>query len=63
MLDRHAEFLEKNKNSNLVRPSHWGGIEILIYEIEFWQGRKNRLHNRVVSNLIDDKWQHNLLSP
>ena len=63
LLDRHAKFLEKNNNSNLVRPSHWGGIEIFIHEIEFWQGRENRLHNRVVSNLIDDKWQHNLLSP
>ena len=63
LLDRHAKFLEKNNNSNLVRPSHWGGIEIFIHEIEFWQGRENRLHNRVVSKLIDDKWQHNLLSP
>ena len=63
LLDRHAKFLEKNNNSNLVRPSHWGGIEIFIHEIEFWQGRENRLHNRVISNLIDDKWQHNLLSP
>ena len=63
LLDRHDKFLEKNKNTNLKRPAHWGGIEIFVHEIEFWQGRENRLHNRVISNLINDKWEHNLLSP
>lgn len=63
LLARHNKFLEKNKNSNLERPAHWGGIEIFVHEIEFWQGRENRLHNRVISNLISDKWKHNLLSP
>ena len=34
---------------------HWGGIEILIDEIEFWQGRENRLHNRVICTYANNK--------
>ena len=63
LLNRYNKFLKENKNSNLKRPSHWGGIEIFIEEIEFWQGRENRLHNRVVSTFANDKWEIKLLSP
>jgi pyridoxamine 5'-phosphate oxidase len=63
LLIKYDEFLKENKDSNLIRPNHWGGIELVIQEIEFWQGRENRLHNRVISNLRDGKWEHNILSP
>ena len=63
LLFKYNSFIKENKNSNLQRPSHWGGIELFVYEIEFWQGRENRLHNRVVCNFIDDKWELSLLSP
>tara|TARA_B100001250_G_C19471974_1_gene644904 strand:+ start:93 stop:731 length:639 start_codon:yes stop_codon:yes gene_type:complete len=63
LISRYNNFLKENKDSILKRPSHWGGIEILIEEIEFWQGRKNRLHNRVVSTFINNKWESKLLSP
>jgi pyridoxamine 5'-phosphate oxidase len=63
LLIKYDKFLNENKGSNLNRPNHWGGIELVVQEIEFWQGRENRLHNRVISNLRDDKWEHNILSP
>lgn len=63
LLIKYDKFLTENKGSNLKRPNHWGGIELVVQEIEFWQGRENRLHNRVISNLIDGKWEHNILSP
>jgi len=63
LLIRYDEFYKENKNSNIKRPRHWGGIELFIDEIEFWQGRENRLHNRIVSNLVEGKWNHNILSP
>ena len=63
LLIKYDKFLNENKNSNLNRPNHWGGIELVVQEIEFWQGRENRLHNRVISNLRDGKWEHNILSP
>ena len=63
LLNRYNEFLKENKDSDLKRPMHWGGIEILIDEIEFWQGRENRLHNRVISSYINNKWVTKILSP
>ena len=63
LLIKYDKFLKENKNSNLNRPNHWGGIELVVQEIEFWQGRENRLHNRVISNLREGKWEHNILSP
>ena len=61
--NRYDKFLKENENSSLKRPKHWGGFELFIQEIEFWQGRESRLHNRVICNLIDDKWSLKLLSP
>jgi len=63
LLIKYDKFLTENKGSNLKRPNHWGGIELVVQEIEFCQGRENRLHNRVISNLRDGKWEHNILSP
>jgi len=63
LLARYNEFLELNKKSSLSRPNHWGGIELIIEEIEFWQGRENRLHNRVLCRLVNGKWDIQLLSP
>ena len=63
LLERYNKFLKENKNSDLKKPTHWGGIEMLIEEIEFWQGRENRLHNRVVCSFVNDKWVTKVLSP
>tara|TARA_B100000953_G_C17983746_1_gene409863 strand:+ start:62 stop:700 length:639 start_codon:yes stop_codon:yes gene_type:complete len=63
LLKRYDKFLEENKNSDLKKPTYWGGVEIFIEEIEFWQGRENRLHNRVVCSFINNKWETKLLSP
>ena len=63
LLEKYNSFVEKNKNTKLIRPNNWGGIEIFINQIEFWQGRKNRLHNRVLCNFQKDTWDYKLLSP
>ncbi len=63
LLDRYNKCLKENKKSDLKKPTHWGGVEILIDEIEFWQGRENRLHNRVVCSFINNRWETKLLSP
>lgn len=64
------EYLEKKfneikKNSpNLTRPNNWGGFFININEFEFWQGRSNRLHDRIVfSKSNNDSWTVKRLSP
>ena len=63
LLDRYNKLLDENKDSVFKRPKNWGGIEINIKEIEFWQGRENRLHNRIICRLINDNWDIQLLSP
>ena len=63
LLEKYNSFIEQNKNTKLKRPNNWGGIEIFINQIEFWQGRKNRLHNRVLCNFKKDTWEYKLLSP
>jgi len=63
LLEKHNSFIEQNKNTKLKRPNNWGGIEIFINQIEFWQGRNNRLHNRVLCNFQKDTWEYKLLSP
>lgn len=63
LLEKYNSFIEQNKNTKLNRPNNWGGIEIFINQIEFWQGRKNRLHNRVLCNFQKDNWEYKLLSP
>jgi pyridoxamine 5'-phosphate oxidase len=63
LLEKYNSFIEQNKNTKLERPNNWGGIEIFINQIEFWQGRKNRLHNRVLCVFQKDTWEYKLLSP
>ena len=63
LLEKYNKLLDENKDSIFKRPKNWGGIEIDIKEIEFWQGRENRLHNRVICRLINDNWDIQLLSP
>ncbi len=45
------------------RPAHWGGYRLLPLEIEFWQGRENRLHDRVVYRKSGDHWNLLRLAP
>ena len=35
-------------NSQVPTPSFWGGYEVTIEQVEFWQGRANRMHDRIV---------------
>lgn len=55
---------EKYKEKEIPRPAHWGGFLIKPTEIEFWQGRPMRLHDRVVFyKNNDDQWIKKRLAP
>src|SRR5690606_11650450 len=49
--------------SVLPRPQQWGGYEVDALLIEFWQGRSNRLHDRIQFNKIDGTWKAHRLAP
>lgn len=64
-LDQRFHELEANyKDRTVPRPPHWGGYRVIPVEIEFWQGRADRLHDRFVYRLREPKdWVIERLSP
>lgn len=64
-LEQNVAQFEKLFNSNPhERPPHWGGYRIQPVSIEFWQGRSNRLHDRVQYSLKEDGgWMIERLAP
>lgn len=54
---------EKYQNSEIPRPAFWGGYIIKANYYEFWQGRKNRLHDRIAFNFTNNHWQIDRLAP
>ncbi|PKA99534.1 pyridoxamine 5'-phosphate oxidase [Flavobacteriaceae bacterium MAR_2009_75] len=66
------EFLENKlsqlksefEGKNIERPEHWGGYLVKPISVEFWQGRPNRLHDRILYTLqSNENWQKVRLAP
>lgn len=53
--DRFVE-LEKKYPNEIPRPPHWGGYKIDPIQVEFWQGRPSRLHDRLVLTKNNGVW-------
>jgi len=64
-LEDRLKLLEAEyENKPVPRPKHWGGYIVKPVEIEFWQGRPNRLHDRIRYQLQEDySWKIDRLSP
>jgi pyridoxamine 5'-phosphate oxidase len=61
---RYAAFAEKYHGSIVPRPDHWGGYRVTPEKIEFWQGRKSRVHDRLLyTRQSDGSWSRSRLEP
>jgi pyridoxamine 5'-phosphate oxidase len=62
--NKFQEIKQKFANKEIPLPSFWGGYRVAPFEIEFWQGRRNRLHDRFVYTKRDDgSWAIERLAP
>ncbi|ACK69950.1 pyridoxamine 5'-phosphate oxidase [Gloeothece citriformis PCC 7424] len=62
--NRLQALKDKYQAQDVPRPPHWGGFRVMPEKIEFWQGRPNRLHDRLCYKWIEgEKWIIERLSP
>jgi pyridoxamine 5'-phosphate oxidase len=60
---RMVELRTKYPDGNVPRPEMWGGTRVVPVSFEFWQGRPNRVHDRVRYRKDGDKWVIERLAP
>jgi len=64
LIDRASELEKRYAHTEIPRPPHWGGYLVKPVTIEFWQGRPDRLHDRLLYTLLEDgKWGVERLAP
>jgi len=63
LLDRLDKLRQKYANQNVPRPPEWGGYRVIPERMEFWQGRDNRIHDRVEYVKEGGLWKRQRLSP
>jgi pyridoxamine 5'-phosphate oxidase len=64
VLEKQFEELKiRFENQKIPLPQFWGGYRVIPYKMEFWQGRENRLHDRVCYTLDSGHWKIERLAP
>jgi len=58
-----AEYDGRFAGGDIPAPPHWGGVRIAPRSVEFWQGRRSRMHDRLRFRLADDTWVIERLAP
>jgi pyridoxamine 5'-phosphate oxidase len=62
-LEQAMEEARRRHGDAPPRPPHWGGYRVMPHEIEFWQGRADRLHDRIVYSRSGSGWKIGRLAP
>ena len=60
---RERDYIERFDGKDIPRPEHWGGYELIPDQLEFWQGRKSRLHDRILYVKEPGGWTRKRLAP
>ena len=64
VLEQRLDEISKQHGDDVPLPPYWGGFCVAPAEIEFWQGRPNRLHDRMLyTRQADGSWQISRLAP
>jgi pyridoxamine 5'-phosphate oxidase len=62
--ERLTSFEKQFENKEIIRPKYWGGYIVKPISMEFWQGRPNRMHDRIKYTLQEDfNWKIERLAP
>lgn len=61
--DRLREVAQRYAGVDVPAPPHWGGWRIMPSEIEFWQGRPDRMHDRLIYRRAEPGWTVERLAP
>lgn len=62
-LEQRLEELSIRFPGEVPRPEYWGGYRVMPHRMEFWQGRPNRLHDRIEYRWHNDQWEIRRLAP
>jgi pyridoxamine 5'-phosphate oxidase len=62
-LEKRWDELGKQHGENPPLPPHWGGYRVIPDYLEFWQGRRSRLHDRVAYTRAEREWKIARLAP
>ena len=60
---QYRQVEDRFGDGEIPRPPHWGGLRLVPDLIEFWQGRENRLHDRLLYRRSDGGWSVERLQP
>lgn len=63
LADRVAALRERHPDGDVPRPAHWGGFRLRPATVELWQGRRDRLHERLLYRREGDAWTLERLAP
>jgi len=61
--ERYVQVAADSGTAAVPRPPHWGGYRISFDVVEFWQGRVNRMHDRIRFRSGEDGWERDRLAP
>jgi pyridoxamine 5'-phosphate oxidase len=63
LIENYEKHRKQFEGKEIPLPPHWGGYRVIPSEFEFWQGRENRLHDRICYIIKGKDWHISRLSP